>query len=121
MKWFYLIVAIIGELIATSALKESKGFSILKPSIISVIGYEVTFYFLSLAIKQIPLGIAYAVWVGMGIILITIISYFRFKQTFDSLAHAKRAAKNAINLYNEVRLHLSLEYRTPNMVYKLTA
>ena len=42
-------------------------------------------------------------------------------QTFDSLAHAKRATKNAINLYNEVRLHLSLEYKTPNMVYKLTA
>lgn len=83
MKWFYLIVAIIGELIATSALKESKGFSILKPSIVSVIGYGVTFYFLSLAIKQIPLGIAYAVWAGVGIILITFIGYFRFKQTLD--------------------------------------
>ena len=46
---------------------------------------------------------------------------FYLDQTFDSLAHAKRATKNAINLYNEVRLHLSLEYRTPNMVYKLTA
>ncbi len=42
-------------------------------------------------------------------------------QTFDSVDHAKRAAKNAINLYNEVRLHLSLEYKTPNMVYKLSA
>ena len=46
---------------------------------------------------------------------------FYLDQTFDSLAHAKRATKNAINLYNEVRLHLSLKYRTPNMVYKLTA
>ena len=46
---------------------------------------------------------------------------FYLDQTFDSIAQAKRAAKNAINLYNEVRLHLSLEYKTPNMVYKLTA
>ncbi|PRX54601.1 DMT family transporter [Flagellimonas meridianipacifica] len=83
MKWIYLVIAIIGELIATSALKESKGFSILKPSIVSVIGYGITFYFLSLAIKQIPLGIAYAIWAGLGIILITAIGYFRFKQTLD--------------------------------------
>jgi len=46
---------------------------------------------------------------------------FYLDQTFDSLQHAKRATKNAINLYNEIRLHLSLDYRTPNMVYKLTA
>ena len=46
---------------------------------------------------------------------------FYLDQTFDSLQHAKRAAKNAINLYNEIRLHLSLDYKTPNMVYQLTA
>ena len=46
---------------------------------------------------------------------------FYLDQTFDSLQHAKRAAKNAINLYNEIRLHLSLDFKTPNMVYKLTA
>ena len=46
---------------------------------------------------------------------------FYLDQTFDSLQHAKRATKNAINLYNEIRLHLSLDYQTPNMVYKLTA
>jgi len=46
---------------------------------------------------------------------------FYLDQTFDSLQHAKRATKNAINLYNEIRLHLSLNYKTPNMVYKLTA
>lgn len=46
---------------------------------------------------------------------------FYLDQTFDSLQHAKRATKNAINLYNEIRLHLSLDYKTPNMVYKLTA
>ena len=46
---------------------------------------------------------------------------FYLDQTFDSIAHAKRATKNAINLYNEIRLHLSLDYKTPNMVYKLSA
>ncbi|SFO02309.1 Integrase core domain-containing protein, partial [Bizionia echini] len=46
---------------------------------------------------------------------------FYLDQTFDSLQHAKRATKNAINLYNEIRLHLSLDYKTPNMVYKLSA
>ena len=46
---------------------------------------------------------------------------FYLDQTFDNVAHAKRAAKNAINLYNEIRLHLSLDYKTPNMVYKLSA
>ena len=46
---------------------------------------------------------------------------FYLDQTFDSIQHAKKASKNAINLYNEIRLHLSLDYKTPNMVYKLTA
>jgi len=46
---------------------------------------------------------------------------FYLDQTFDNVAHAKRTAKNAINLYNEIRLHLSLDYKTPNMVYKLSA
>ncbi|WP_317130631.1 integrase core domain-containing protein [Algibacter pacificus] len=46
---------------------------------------------------------------------------FYLDQTFDNMAHAKRATKNAINLYNEIRLHLSLDFKTPNMVYKLTA
>ena len=46
---------------------------------------------------------------------------FYLDQTFDNVSHAKRAAKNALNLYNELRLHLSLDYKTPNMVYKLSA
>ena len=81
-----MIIAIVGELIATSALKESEGFSYLKPSIVSIVGYGVTFYFLSLAIKQIPIGIAYAVWAGLGIILVTLVGYFRFKQSLDLFA-----------------------------------
>jgi len=46
---------------------------------------------------------------------------FYLDQTFDSVTHAKKAAKNAINLYNDIRLHLSLDFKTPNMVYKLSA
>ena len=83
MKWFYLVLAIVGELIATSALKESKGFTKLLPSFITVLGYGFTFYFLALAIKEIPLGIAYAVWAGLGITLVTAVDYFRFHQKLD--------------------------------------
>ena len=86
MKWVYLIIAIVGELIATSALKESKGFTKLLPSTITVVGYGVTFYFLALAIKEIPLGIAYAIWAGLGIILVAGVGYFYFQQKLDTPA-----------------------------------
>ncbi len=72
-----------GELIATAILKESEGFSYLKPSIVPIIDYGVTFYFLSLVIKQIPIGIAYEIWAGFGIILVTFVGYFKFKQVLD--------------------------------------
>ncbi|MEM7549285.1 MAG: multidrug efflux SMR transporter [Bacteroidota bacterium] len=88
MKWVYLIIAIVGEMIATSSLKESAGFTKLTPSIITVIGYSLTFYFLSLALKQIPIGVAYAVWAGVGILLIAIVGYFRFHQKLDAPAIA---------------------------------
>jgi len=83
MKWVFLIIAIVGELVATSSLKESNGFTKLVPSIICVIGYGITFYFLSLAIKEIPLGVAYAVWAGVGIILVAGVGYFWFQQKLD--------------------------------------
>ena len=83
MKWIYLLIAIIGELIATSSLKESVGFSRFWPSVICVIGYGFTFYFLSLAIKEIPIGVAYAVWAGVGIILVAGVGYFWFQQKLD--------------------------------------
>ncbi|WP_299364050.1 multidrug efflux SMR transporter [Winogradskyella sp.] len=83
MKWIYLVVAIISEVIATSALKESNGFSKLLPSIITVIGYCFAFYFLSLVLREISVGVAYAVWAGFGIILITTIAYYRYGQKLD--------------------------------------
>ena len=86
MKWIYLLIAIIGEMIATSFLKESTGFTKLVPSIITVLGYGVTFYFLSLALKQIPIGVAYAIWAGVGILLVALVGYFRFHQKLDTPA-----------------------------------
>ena len=83
MKWIYLIIAIITEVIATSALKESQGFSKIIPSIIVVVGYSFTFYFMSLTLKEMSVGITYAIWSGMGILLISLIGYFRYNQTLD--------------------------------------
>mgnify|MGYP001169408432 FL=1 len=86
MKWIYLIIAIIAEVIATSALKESQGFSKLFPSIIVIMGYSFTFYFMSLTLKEISIGITYAIWSGMGILLISLIGYFKYNQTLDTPA-----------------------------------
>ena len=70
MPYLYLMIAIIAEVIATSALKASNGFSVPLPSLITVVGYAISLYFLSLTLKFIPVGIAYAIWSGAGIILI---------------------------------------------------
>lgn len=86
MTWLYLAGAILAEVIATSNLQSSVGFTKLVPSIISVIGYIISFYLLSLAVKQIPLGIAYAIWSGVGIVALAAIGYFFYKQTLDIAA-----------------------------------
>ena len=86
MKWIYLIIAIITEVIATSALKESEGFTKAIPSLIVIIGYSMTFYFMSLVLREMSIGITYAIWSGMGILLITTIGYFRYNQILDAPA-----------------------------------
>ena len=83
MKYIFLTIAIFAEVIATSALKSVEGFSKLGPSALVVIGYGVAFYFLSLTLKTIPLGIAYAIWSGLGITLVSIVGYFLYKQNLD--------------------------------------
>lgn len=85
-SWIYLSIAIVAEVIATSALKVSDGFSRPLPSTITVIGYGLAFYLLALALKTIPVGIAYAVWSGAGIVAIALIGYFIFGQTLDTPA-----------------------------------
>ncbi|MGK5080552.1 SMR family transporter [Janthinobacterium sp. HLX7-2] len=83
MTYFYLAIAIIAEVIATSALKASDGFSRLLPSIITVVGYCIAFWFLSLTMRVIPTGIVYAIWSGVGIVLISAVGWFWFKQSLD--------------------------------------
>lgn len=83
MGKLYLLVAILGEVVATSALKASAGFTKLVPSVLVVVGYGIAFYFLSLTLKTIPLGIAYAVWSGVGIVLVSVFAYFYYGQSLD--------------------------------------
>ncbi|TXL75973.1 QacE family quaternary ammonium compound efflux SMR transporter [Vineibacter terrae] len=83
MSYVYLGIAIVSEVIATSALKASEEFSRLVPSIIVVVGYGVAFYFLSLTLRTIPVGIAYAIWSGVGIVLIALVGLLWFRQALD--------------------------------------
>ncbi|WP_020167406.1 MULTISPECIES: DMT family transporter [Methylotenera] len=80
----FLGIAILGEVIATSALKSSEGFTKILPSCIVVIGYGVAFYFLSLSLKSIPIGVAYAIWAGLGIVLMGAIGWIFYGQKLDS-------------------------------------
>ncbi|HVK98194.1 MAG TPA: SMR family transporter [Dongiaceae bacterium] len=89
--WLFLAVAILSEVIATSALKGSDGFSRLWPSLLVVAGYGIAFYFLSLTLKVIPVGVAYAVWSGVGIVLITLVAWMFMGQKLDPPALAGMA------------------------------
>ena len=82
-NWLILFIAIVAEVIATSALKSSEGFTKPIASIVVVLGYMIAFYSLSLTLKTIPVGIAYAVWSGVGIVLITTVAWFVFDQKLD--------------------------------------
>ena len=82
-QWIYLTVAIFSEVIATSALKATEGFSRLGPSLIVVAGYAAAFFFLSLTLRTIPVGIAYAVWAGAGVALIALIGWLFLGQNLD--------------------------------------
>ncbi|MCH7387943.1 multidrug efflux SMR transporter [Acinetobacter modestus] len=82
-NWLILFIAIVAEVIATSALKSSEGFTKPIASIVVVLGYIIAFYCLSLTLKTIPVGIAYAVWSGVGIVLITTVAWFVFDQKLD--------------------------------------
>mgnify|MGYP000853871624 FL=1 len=82
--WLQLLLAIVAEVVATSALKASDGFTRLWPAVIVVVGYSVSFYCLSLVLKTIPVGITYAVWSGLGIVLITLAAWWLYGQTIDT-------------------------------------
>jgi small multidrug resistance pump len=82
-SWMFLAIAIFAEVMATSALKASEGFSKPIASTVVVVGYAIAFYFLSLTLKSIPVGVAYAVWSGVGIVLVTIFALFLYGQKLD--------------------------------------
>lgn len=83
MKWLFLAVAIVAEIFATSALKASSGFTRLWPTLGTVGGYLVSFYFLSLTLRELPVGVVYAIWSGVGIVAISLIGWLVFKQALD--------------------------------------
>lgn len=86
-KWAYLTLAIASEVLATSSLKSTEGFTKFWPSMIVLVGYSAAFYFLSLTLDTIPIGVAYAIWSGVGVAAITAISVLAFDQKMDAAGY----------------------------------
>lgn len=81
--WLYLSIAIVAEVFGTSFLKSAEGFTRLWPSLAVAISYAIAFLFLGLALKTLPVGIAYAIWAGVGVALIALVGYAFFGQALD--------------------------------------
>ena len=86
MPWLYLAIAIAGEIIGTTALKASDGFTRLGPSVLVVAGYGIAFCMLAQVLRTIPLGIAYAIWSGVGVAAVTVIGWAMYGQRLDLTA-----------------------------------
>ena len=86
LAYLYLLIAIVAEVIGTSALKASEGFTRLGPTAVVVVGYGLAFWLLSLTLRTIPVGIAYATWSGLGMVLIAAIGWIAFGQKLDAWA-----------------------------------
>lgn len=84
MVWFYLAIAIAAEVMATTALKFSEGFTRLVPSLLVVLGYAASFFSLSKVLNQIPISIAYAIWSGAGVTLVGLIGWLWLGQKLDA-------------------------------------
>jgi small multidrug resistance pump len=82
-NYWFLAFAIAAEVVATSALKASNGFTRLVPSGLTVVGYVIAFYCLSMTLRSIPVGIAYGIWCGVGIVCVSVIAYFLYGQKLD--------------------------------------
>ncbi|SCC92324.1 multidrug resistance protein; DLP12 prophage [Thiomonas sp. X19] len=109
MHWTYLAIAIVTEVIATSALKATAGFTRFAPAIVVALGYGVSFYFLALVLRTIPVGLTYAIWSGVGMVLISLIGFVVYRQTLDAAAIAGIALIVAgvlvINLFSRSMPH----------------
>ena len=84
MPWFLLMVAIVAEVIATTTLKSTEGFTRLWPSVLVVVCYEIAFIGMSLSMKSIPMGVVYAVWSGVGVSLVTLVAWLFMGQSLDA-------------------------------------
>jgi small multidrug resistance pump len=108
-NYLYLTIAVVFEVIATTALKETQGFTRLAPSLVVVFGYGFAFYFLSLPLRTMPVGVVYALWCGAGIILVTAIGWLWFRQALDVPALAGMglimAGVAVINLFSKTLVH----------------
>ncbi|MBR3616862.1 MAG: multidrug efflux SMR transporter [Bacteroidaceae bacterium] len=108
-EWLFLIGAIVLETFATSMLKYSEQFTKLLPTIAMIVGYGLSFYLLSHALRTMPIGIAYAIWSALGIVLITLVGVIAFKQVPDLPAYIGIALIMAgviiINLFSKMEVH----------------
>ncbi len=109
MPYLFLAIAIAAEVAATSALKASEEFSRLGPSVVVVVGYGIAFYFLTLVLRTVPLGIAYALWSGLGMVLVAVIGIVIYRQVPDWPAVLGMAliitGVMVINLYSDTAGH----------------
>lgn len=85
-SWLFLLLAIVAEVVGTTALKASEGFSQLAPSLVVVLGYGIAFYMLSLTLRTLPVGVAYAIWSGLGTALIALVAWWLYGQNLDVAA-----------------------------------
>lgn len=81
--WLALGIAIVAEVIATSTMKSTNEFTRFWPSLVVVLGYGTGFYFMAISMRVLPIGIMYAIWAGMGIVLVSIIGWLFYRQTLD--------------------------------------
>lgn len=109
MKYLPLAVAIVSEVIATTAMKQSDGFTRPLWAVVTVVGYAVAFYFLSLTLRTIPTGVAYAIWSGVGIVLISLAAWAFQGQKLDTPAVAGMALIVAgvvvMNVFSKTSAH----------------
>ncbi len=87
MIYLYLFIAIVFEVVATIALKESHGFTKIIPSLLVVIGYSIAFYLLTIIVQKMPLSVAYGIWSGVGLLTVMLISVYWYKQVLDLSAY----------------------------------
>ena len=84
--WLALSIAIVAEVVATTALKSTEGFTRLWPSVLVVVGYGAAFYFMTVSLRVLPVGIMYAIWAGLGIVLVAILGWVVYRQSLDAAA-----------------------------------